>query len=375
MKSPKSWKYPSVLMTSNFIKSFLFNRLFIKRLTKHLSVLSLIAWLIACQPTEQLSHDLQDYQQRMARILKQDKPTFIFSHLPAYPLLKELETTPTHTSIKLSEFYQLQHCQLATLVAERNTVLGKLQQPSTRFIYEKQLIQGLQECLQQTQTVELKDKLQAWLEIKQQTLPDVWADMLQKSAEMRKALSSNKGFITGDTEDGLSETLSALYFLMASEQQDNVDSRQLEQHLYNLAQFALPATLWRSQNLVTENIQTTTRWLKQNGAAEFCHKTKKHKDAKDVEYLSNVFQMLFIKKIQPVATQINHYHYKLSPLLDLLLSHPSLSPSFKHYLSLQHQQGFTNYQVVMREHIELWQGIFKQCHIAPGKGNRMHQPT
>ena len=103
---------------------------------------------------------MQDYQQRMATVLKKDKPAFIVSNLPPYPSLKTLEGGVNETSIKLTEFYQLQHCHLATLIAERNTSLGKLQLPSIRFHYEKQLIQGLQECIKQTNEPELKAQLQ-----------------------------------------------------------------------------------------------------------------------------------------------------------------------------------------------------------------------
>ena len=276
-------------MTSNFIK-----------INSHLLVLIFfIACLSACQPYEQLSDDLQDYQQRLARVLESEKPAFIVGNLPAYPPLKTLENTLSQPSIKLSEFYQLQHCQLATLVAERNTSLGKLQLPSTRFHYEKQLIRGLQECIKQTQQPDLKEHLQAWLHIKQQNLVLSWADMLQKSTEMRQALSTNQGLIAGSPQDGLNETVAAFIFLLASQQQDVVDLKALERHLYNLAQFALPARLWRSQHLLADNLNLTTLWLKQRGANDFCVIKQPQINAKDIEYLSNVFQLFFIEKIQP----------------------------------------------------------------------------
>ncbi|WP_268801371.1 DUF3080 family protein [Paraglaciecola hydrolytica] len=325
-----------------------------------------IVWLAACQPLSSLNNDLQDYQQRMARVLKHDSPPFISSYLPAYPSLNELSNIAMQTSIKLTEFYQLQHCHFASLIAERNTSLGKLQLPSIRYHYEKQLIQGLQECIKQTNEPELKAQLQVWLQIKQQNLPLIWADMLQKSTEIRQALSTNQGLIAGGPQDGLHETLAAFNFLIASQQQDIIDHKELEQHLHKLEQFALPARLWRSQNLLTENLNQTTVWLKQHGAADFCGVKPTNNSKKEIEYLSNVFQLFFIEKIQGIASQVNHYHYKLSPIFELLLKHPNLTPAFKRYLSQQHQQGFANYQLAMQQHIELWQLIFKNCHLAPG---------
>ena len=35
-----------------------------------------------------------------------------------------------------------------------------------------------------------------------------------------------------------------------------------------------------------------------------------------MDYLTNVFQQFFIEKIQPIASQMNHYQYQLSPILE-----------------------------------------------------------
>ena len=358
--SKKSWNFLLVLTTSNFIKTN----------CHRLAFILFFILLSACQPFEQLSEDVQDYQQRMARVLKQDEPAFIVTYLPAYPPLKELEHSFSQPSIKLTEFYQLQHCHLATLIAQRNTSLGKLQLPSTRFHYEKQLIQGLQECIKQTNEPKLNAQLQVWLKIKLQSLALSWADMLQKSTEIRQALSTNHGLIAGGPQDGLHETLAAFNFLLASQQQDIIDHKELELHLHKLEQFALPARLWRSQNLLAENLKQTSLWLQQHGALAFCIAPMQTKHKKDMEYLSNVFQLFFIEKIQAIASQINHYHYKLSPTIELLLKHPNLAPAFKNYLSQQHQQGFADYQLAMQQHIELWQLILKNCHLSPGHSSR-----
>jgi DNA/RNA-binding domain of Phe-tRNA-synthetase-like protein len=86
-----------------------------------------------------------------------------------------------------------------------------------------------------------------------------------------------------------------------------------------------------------------------------------------MEYLTNVFQRYFIEKIQPIASQMNHYQYQLSPIFEKMLSHPNLSPNFKQYINQSNQQGFKNYQVAMQQHIHFWQDLFKRCNIKPGK--------
>ena len=99
------------------------------------------------------------------------------------------------------------------------------------------------------------------------------------------------------------------------------------------------------------------------------HQTKLNCDSakskQQMKYLSNVFQLFFIEKIQPIAGQLNHYHYRLSPIFNLLVNHPHLSPSYIHYIQ-QQQQGFKLYQAAMLEHVQYWQGLFKRCNIVPG---------
>ena len=348
-----------MLTTSNFIDACL----------KLTGCVFAVCCLFACHPSEQLRDAVQDYQQRMANVLQHDPATFVIDYLPEYPS-SAWEQEQAQTLMKLTDFYQLQHCQLASLVAERNTVLGKIQLPSTRFIYEKQLLEGLQGCIEQTQSSPLNAKLHTWLSLKQQNITLVWAEMMQKSSEIRHALSSNQGFISGQIHDGLSETVAALHFLINSEHQALVESPELEQHLASLAKFALPAKLWRSQNLLTHNMQTSTLWLQQLHVTRLCDGNTGTRASKQMEYLVNVFQLFFVEKIQPIASQINHYHYKLSPLFEALMQHPALSEEFKAYLYKQDQLNFADYQTAMQQHIALWQQVFKACQLSPGNTKR-----
>jgi hypothetical protein len=326
----------------------------------------LLSLILGCKPSQQLADSIQTYQQRMASVLERNEPRFSEVTLPPYPSLSVLKHELLETIINLSEFYALKHCQLATIIAERNTVLGKIQLPSTRFIYEKKLINGLKICISNTEDLQLKTKLNSWLAIKNQSLQSVWADMLQTSNEIKQGMSSNNGFIIGDEQDGLSETLIALSYLMQSLDTDLIDVNTLESHLKTFSQMSLLANLWRSQLILKKNINTTTQWLEQQEVGKMCEKTGLTVQKK-IEYLHNVFQLFFILKFQPIASQVNYYHYQFSPTLTILLNHPNLSDAFKHYINKQHFDEFAEYQSAMKQHIELWQRLFKQCNLVPGK--------
>lgn len=327
-------------------------------------LLFIMFFLVSCDSSDSLHRHLQDYQQRMANVLDVESPGKLSISLPPYPSLRELKRDIPATTVQLFEFYKLQHCELYSLVAERNTSLGNLQLPSTRYIYESHLIDALKQCLIDTTDTKIRAKLESWQQAKTQQLPLVWADLIQLSSELNQGFSANFGLIVGNQKDGLSQVKVALNYLVQIEQNRKIDSAELEQNLRYLMNNPLPAKLWLSQLTLAKHLNQSTEWLLQHTNNLQCSSTG---SKKKMEYLTNVFQRFFIEKIQPIASQINHYQYQLSPIFENMLANPSLSPIFRDYINISNQQGFENYQAAMQQHIHFWQDLFKQCNIKPGK--------
>ena len=329
-----------------------------------LFLLLVLIFIVGCDNRYSLQRHLNDYQQRMANVLGVESTDRLTISLPPYPSLRELKQDIPATNIKLFEFYKLQHCELYSIVAERNTSLGNLQLPSTRYIYESHLIDALKQCLIDTTDTKIREKLESWQQAKTQQLPMVWADLIQLSNELKQGFSANFGLIEGNEQDGLGQSKKALNYLIQIEQSRQINSAELEQHLQYVMNNPLPAKLWLSQLTLSTHLNQSTEWLLQHTSDLRCSGTSSNKK---MEYLTNVFQRLFIEKIQPIASQINHYQYQLSPIFEKMLSNPSLSPIFKSYINTSNQQGFENYQEAMQQHIYFWQDLFKRCNIKPGK--------
>lgn len=327
-----------------------------------LFIVLVMIFALGCDNSHSLQKNLQEYQRRMANVLDVENQDRLTISLPPYPPLRDLKQNIPVTSIKLFEFYNLQHCELYTLVAERNTSLGHFQFPSVRYIYERHLIDALQQCFLDTTDSKSREKLDSWYQSKTQQLPMVWADLIQLSSELKKGFSANSALVEGNEQDGLSQSKEALNYLIQIDHNKQVNSAQLEQHLQNLMNNPLPAKLWLSQLTLVEHLNHSTKWLLQHTVDLQCSGSKKK-----MEYLTNVFQQFFIEAIQPIASQINHYQYQLSPIFEEMMTHPNLSPSFKQYINQSNQQGFKNYQVAMQQHIHFWQDLFKRCNIKPGK--------
>ena len=202
---------------------------------------------MGCDSSHSLQKHLQDYQQRIANVLDIESQEKLTISLPPYPSLRELKQNIPATTVKLFEFYNLQHCELYSLVAERNTSLGNLQLPSTRYIYESHLLDALQQCVIDTEDTRLRKKIEAWQQTKIQQLPMVWADLIQLSRELNQGFSANFGLIEGNKQDGLSQSKKALNYLIKLDQNKQINSAELEQHLQYIMNNPLPAKLWLSQ--------------------------------------------------------------------------------------------------------------------------------
>jgi hypothetical protein len=336
----------------------------VRRNTLRLLWLVLLIGMTGCSEQQKLYTALKAYQHRMASVLEVPSPVVPTVGLAAYPSIKTLNRNIPSAHIPLAEFYQLKNCQLATLVAQRNTPLGRTQYPSTRYLYEVELLQAIEPCLNNQDDQPLTGTLRNWQADKQQKLPLAWANLLQTSSEVKQALSANQGFIQGNEQDGLNQTLAALHYLEKLRTEPTANRDMLENHLANLQQYQLPARLWRSQMLLGASLEQTTRWLVRNEKLIQCPKGRTSKTA---EYLSNVFQLFFIQKIQAIAGKLNAYHYQLAPLLTQLTTHPQIHPSFSGLILAHLIEGFTTYKTAMDNHIRFWQGLYQRCGLNPGR--------
>ncbi|MCF2946841.1 DUF3080 domain-containing protein [Paraglaciecola aquimarina] len=332
---------------------------------KRLLYVYLLITLSGCNSHKPLPDLIANYQARLQNVLKVEHPEVNPTSLPPYPSLIDLAQPINETKIKLFELYQLKHCQLQTLIAQRNTSLGRVQTPSTRYVYERKLLDELSKCIHITEDQSLRQKLQSWHDTKTQNLPYVWADLIQKSTETKYAFSSNQHYISATNQTDISATIFALDYLLNIDS-NNPESKNLEFSLQQMQVYALPAKLWLSQKLLAHELEQTTEWLTQITSSLNCTKPN---DKTKIEYLSNILQGYFIKDIQPIASQINQAQYKLQTQFNALAAHPFLSESFKNYVHQHNILGFEQYQLAFTQHIKFWQNLYKKCNLQPGSAS------
>ena len=358
--------------------------------------------LLGCFGGSTVKQSIDDYAARLSRVLDTPLPDS-FNDKITTPLPKLADSaTIKHAiegvNINLREFYALQDCELGTVVAERNTSLGKSQLPSQRLVYESKLLNVLKSCEaaltkeneSNQRNAALAATIASWREQKTQDYSKTWANLVQGSQELRLALNTpERLFSVENNKDALS-SVNALYYINSlsnkelllsdmyssntassdteteatneNNSESIIESSELEQQLKIIRSARLPATLWHTQQTLTQNLSLLTNMLETELDAVSCPEGRASDKAK---ILRNVFYLFFIEEIQPVGSLVNQYHYKLAPLWEDWLAQPSLHEEFKRYIRQQSQDGFNQYSSAMKAHVNLWQGFLGRCNLSP----------
>ena len=358
--------------------------------------------LLGCFGGSTVKQSIDDYAARLSRVLDTPLPDSfndkITTPLPKLADSATLKHAIEGVNINLREFYALQDCELGTVVAERNTSLGKSQLPSQRLVYESKLLNVLKSCEaaltkeneSNQRNAALAATIASWREQKTQDYSKTWANLVQGSQELRLALNTpERLFSVENNKDALS-SVNALYYINSlsnkelllsdmyssntassdteteatneNNSESIIESSELEQQLKIIRSARLPATLWHTQQTLTQNLSLLTNLLETQLDAVSCPEGRASDKAK---ILRNVFYLFFIEEIQPVGSLVNQYHYKLAPLWEDWLAQPSLHEEFKRYIRQQSQDGFNQYSSVMKAHVNLWQGFLGRCNLSP----------
>ena len=358
--------------------------------------------LLGCFGGSTVKQSIDDYAARLSRVLDTPLPDSfndkITTPLPKLADSATLKHAIEGVNINLREFYALQDCELGTVVAERNTSLGKSQLPSQRLVYESKLLNVLRSCEaaltkeneSNQRNAALAATIASWREQKTQDYSKTWANLVQGSQELRLALNTpERLFSVENNRDALS-SVNALYYINSlsnkelllsdmyssntassdteteatneNNSESIIESSELEQQLKIIRSARLPATLWHTQQTLTQNLSLLTNLLETQLDAVSCPEGRASDKAK---ILRNVFYLFFIEEIQPVGSLVNQYHYKLAPLWEDWLAQPSLHEEFKRYIRQQSQDGFNQYSSAMKAHVNLWQGFLGRCNLSP----------
>lgn len=216
------------------------------------------------------------------------------------PEKRELLIAIDPVTISLLDSYELRQCGLFELIAERNSILGKVQDEFREWDYQVALLNGIQGCLTSPQLSQsLKAQLLDIQNIKQQELASRWHNLLYTSDTMRTQLSGSQWY---DEQWSHSELLLALEQLNTIQHQllseRPIASKPLvtqqevleKQRLLGHFKFSLDrASVW---------LKVVTQQLENNDDAIVCGP---HRDNTKLNYLRNVFQSQYVEKYNLIS--------------------------------------------------------------------------
>ncbi|GAB7220012.1 DUF3080 family protein [Vibrio comitans] len=312
--------------------------------------------LLGCDNASNVESKFENYLERLANVQQKDTVSVVIPE-PNYPRKRELFQQASRQTVGLIDSLQLSKCHLMGLVAERNTVLGKVQDQFRSLEYEVALLRGLKSCLTTNELrAELNEDLQRIYQIKWQELPLHISNTLYSSDALYSNAFSTDWY-TEETNQGLYslqkvlQQLSSLdTFYHKGELPERFDIVSFQEEIEKYDQLG---RISHSLQSATVHLKASTQQLQQYDSLIFCGKNR---DTTKYRRLKNVFQKYYIGEIQPYLADLNSAYHMLSPHIDILYT-VNLDKQYHHPV----QSAYTEYKQATISHAQYWMSLFKRC--------------
>lgn len=110
-------------------------------------VLAALLLLTGCEPRLAIDADFDRYLSRIANVQQRDALSPPAMAAQSLPEKRKLLIAIDPVTISLLDSYELRQCGLFELIAERNSILGKVQDEFREWDYQVALLNGIQGCL------------------------------------------------------------------------------------------------------------------------------------------------------------------------------------------------------------------------------------
>ncbi|WP_122054570.1 DUF3080 domain-containing protein [Vibrio sp. Evd11] len=292
-----------------------------------------------------------DYQTKIANVQNADEIQEDWE-LESLPRKRELFIEVPSLSIGLIDSYQLRQCGLFNLIAERNSVLGKVADEFRNYDYQVALLEGVGQCLSNK---ELDPEIVELLrEVEQQKLAQFplhqW-NLIYASEAMQSQMRGSQ-WLRADIGDQVRQTGGALEHINLALNTPLVSGKTTAVQ-ERLEKSSTLGDLYYSLSRASAELDTITQQLTTFDANIICGKQR---DTTKFRYLNNVFEQQYIDKVQPYMAQLDGYYQQLAPQLAMFDAQPELH-SYYFPIKDAHQA----FRSSTRRHVDYWQQLFKRC--------------
>ncbi|TVP90042.1 MAG: DUF3080 family protein [Pseudomonadaceae bacterium] len=345
-----------------------------------LVILGLI--LSGCDRQPPAQRQLDDYLQRLARVLDQDWQAFDRNSLSQYRMPERRLRMQTLEQQRMGLFtllVQTRHCQtLQHLISERNSSLGRVMPSSHLLSHDATLLREIDACLVQIaddpDRDAMREQLIALAAIKRSELPSVFWNALHGSSEFEYYLrfaDQPLPIPQGNQAINDQAAVSALeeFARIGKALPDHLPPgrAQIDPLFEALRRSDYGSELIHSLALTRHSLDQATRMLNSDRAAQLCPQGAVTERAR---ILQNVFRNIYVEDVQPYLALIQRFGQPWQAALANLQEVPGQTQAGADYLaSLQGTDTalWDSYQASLQAHNNAWLEVLGRCGMQPGQ--------
>ncbi len=341
-----------------------------------LLLFAFVLTLISCDGARTTNDLFDDYIGRLERVLELDIVK-VDPVTTAYPSRRQLQVATQEVKIDFLDFLGILDCDLNRVIAGRNSVLGKVMQPSQRWLYEVSLLSALEDCIRHLQTQEEPPEVLTELfkikGLKERELPAVVWNATWAGPEFQQLFSSRYGPLTAAFRfSDHAELSAALSSLAKWSRQPGLltDASAYEASNQTLAITPIIGRLLVSYQESIHYLNAINQAVEVRLAARpVCFQGRPNRDAK---ILSNVLQKVFIGGIQPHLSELDKAFRTW--MYTLQSTHEKLPGEIQEKADLIEAVGLESdlrqaFLMATRAHTRVWNDILQQCGLRVGTAN------
>lgn len=329
-----------------------------------LYLLCLLFVLAGCQARSPAEALLDDYLIRLSRVLGQDEPIVVRQSPPRLPPARHLQLHVEAPSVDLLDYWAFRKCGLAPILGERNSVLGRVLQPSQRLHMEGRIVRQLALCEGQLEDEEMLQLTRQLSKQKRAQFPLHYWNATVASPELRQFWSPAYSPLDPSHQESYSAAETALEFLANLPLQLGVGPwpplPELEAHYQQLEAYSLGGRLVRSLQLGSDYMASANRMLEL--ATESAALCPSGLPRRELDYARNVMVKIFAGRVQVWFAALSRTASALLEDYDALIAgqaHPLQAKAADHQKSLH--ELFDEFRQLNRLHVERWQALFERC--------------
>ncbi|WP_157822893.1 MULTISPECIES: DUF3080 family protein [unclassified Shewanella] len=331
----------------------------------YLAIIALLLSVVLQRPVKDADFLWNNYQKRLSTVLGHEiklQPPYFKRFNSALKEAPEKKQT-----ISVLDSFKLNKCHLGQLIANQNSILGKVALSSQQLIYHVKFIQLAPACIKALSIEHpmLANQLREELIRKKQRAYAQFNTFINSEKTIAALLFSSHESLEFDaTLKGINPLENALTRLLivktAIKQQrwEDADIDELEKHLSLLHQHSFLKKYMRSLVINMHQLKMTNDFLEQYSNLVQCQTGRSNQK---LPILKNVFNKYYLADIQAYLSRMNSVHFRLNKLLIALFEDTQYQQLIEHYFSDDPTALPATLILEIKRHVKWWQAVQNNC--------------